>query len=68
MSRLAERHIRKASSGTSGVGSRSRSAKAIVRAGARLSAASMSSQTDAAGPVTGRTVERHDWLVPLELP
>lgn len=70
MSRLAERYARKTSSVTSGVGRRSRPAETVVRSGGRLSADTERRHLEAAGTGSsyGMTAERHDWLVPLELP
>jgi len=70
MSRPAERHARKTSSVTSGVGRQSRPAESVVRAGGRLSADTGRRHVDAAdsGRAYDHTAERHDWLVPMELP
>ena len=75
MLRLAERYTGKARPGDFGVGSQSRLSEAVVRPGARLStgsgyqAAAPSGRTPFDSPgAAGRPAERHDWLVPLELP
>jgi hypothetical protein len=69
MSRLAERNARKTGSVTSG-SRQSRQAGAEVRAGGRTSTHTGRSHLDAAGTGSsyGMNAERHDWLVPLELP
>ena len=70
MSRVAEPHARKTSSMTSGMGTQSRPAEAAVRAGGRVSTNTGRRHLDAADASSsyGMTTERHDWLVPLELP
>lgn len=68
MSRLAERYTRKANSGASGVGRQSRPAEAAARAGGRHSAVTRRQPTASSVRVSGPSAERHDWLVPLELP
>jgi len=70
MSRVAERNARKPSSVTSGVGRQSRTAEAAVRARGPLSANTGRMQFGAAGADSrsSRNEERHDWLVPMELP
>jgi len=69
MSRLAERNARKTGSVTSG-GRQSRHAEAEVRAGGRISTHTGRRHLDSAGAGSsyGMNAERHDWLVPLELP
>ena len=70
MSKPAERHSTKTGSVTSGVGRRSRPAEAVVRSSGRLSADTGRRHLDAAGTggASGLTAERHDWLVPMDLP
>ena len=70
MSRRAERYARKTSSVTSGVGRQSRPAEAVAHSGGRLSADTGRRQLEAAGAGSrfSLTDERHDWLVPMELP
>jgi hypothetical protein len=69
MSRLAGRYTRKANSRTSGVGLQPRP-EAVARAGRRLSVDAERRQfaVAGAGSVSGMNTERHDWLVPMELP
>jgi hypothetical protein len=69
MSRLAERNARKTSSVTSG-SRQSRQTGVEVRAGGRTSTHTGRRDLDAADANSsyGMTSERHDWLVPLELP
>ena len=70
MPRLGAGYAKRTSSMTSGVDRRSRSAEPVVRAGGRLSADTERRRLDTTG--TERTYdqagERHDWLVPMELP
>jgi len=70
MSRLAGRNTRQADSRTAGVGRQSRQAETVVRAGGRLSVDTGRRQLSVIGTVSvsGMNAERHDWLVPLELP
>ena len=70
MSRLEAGYANKTSSMTSGVDRRSRSAEPVVRTGGRLSADTGRRHLDSAGTerTYDQTGERHDWLVPMELP
>ena len=69
MSRLAERNASKTGSVTSG-GRQSRQAEGEVRAGGRMSTHPGRGYIDEAGTGSsyGTNSERHDWLVPMELP
>jgi hypothetical protein len=69
MSRLAERNARKTGSVTSGR-RQSRKSEAEVRAGGRISTHTGRRHLNAAGTggSYGMNAERHDWLVPMELP
>jgi hypothetical protein len=69
MTRLEGRYTRKANSRTSGIGLQSRP-EAAARAGGRQSGVIGRRRPSAAdgGSMTGMTAERHDWLVPMELP
>jgi hypothetical protein len=69
MSRLAERNARKTGSVASG-GRQSRPTEGVARAGGRVSTHTGRRHVDAAGTGSsyGMNAERHDWLVPLELP
>jgi len=69
MSRLAERNARKTGSVTSG-SRQSRRAEGEARAGGRQSTHTGRRHLDRAGSGSSysMTAERHDWLVPLELP
>jgi hypothetical protein len=66
MSRLEGRYTGKAGSRTSAVGRQARQSETTVRAGGRRSVDTgrrqFSTSADSA------TTERHDWLVPMELP
>ena len=69
MSRLAERNASKTGSVTSG-GRQSRQAEGEVRAGGRIYTHTGRRHTEESGTggSYGMTAERHDWLVPMELP
>jgi hypothetical protein len=69
MTRLERQYRRKVNSGTSGIGRQSRSEVAVLAVG-RRSVDTRRSRFSAAGTgsVSGIAAERHDWLVPLELP
>jgi hypothetical protein len=70
MSRPAERYAEKTRSRTPGVGRQSWPAEEVVHAGERQSGGPARRHLDATG-TGGRTplaAERHDWLVPMELP
>ncbi len=69
MTRLERQYRRKVNSRTSGIGRQSRP-EVVVCAGGRRFADTDCSRFSAAGmgSVSRIAVERHDWLVPLELP
>ena len=70
MSSLERRYSKNANSRTSGVGRRSRPTEAVVRYGGRLAANTGRRHLEGTGTGSsyGMTAERHDWLVPTELP
>lgn len=70
MSRLGAGYGKKASYTTSGMDRRSRTVESAVRSGGRLSADTGRRHLDSAGAkrTYDLTTDRHDWLVPLELP
>jgi hypothetical protein len=70
MSRLAGRYTIKANSRTAGVGRQSQPAEATARTGGRRFLDTGRRQTSATGTggILDVTTERHDWLVPMELP
>lgn len=66
MSRLEDRYTGKASSRTSGVRRQTRQSEATVRTGGRRSVDTGRRQFSMSAD--SATTERHDWLVPMELP
>ena len=69
MTRLEGRYTRKVNSRVSGIGRQSRP-EVVVRAGGRPSVDTGRRRPAAADTEieSGMTAERHDWLVPMELP
>jgi hypothetical protein len=70
MPRLGAGYAKRTSSMTSGVDRQSRSAESVVRAGGKTSAETGHRRLDSTGTerTYGLTADRHDWLVPMELP
>jgi hypothetical protein len=70
MSRLGAGYGKNTSSTNSGLDRRSRSVESVVLAGGKTSAETGHRRLDSAGTerTYGLTADRHDWLVPMELP